>query len=99
MFKKIIHSRRLWEVVTSLLTAFLTYWNVRIIWLAILTAGRSMDRYFAWQYAESVLTAFQWIFAVIGGAAIWLDMVADRLEEEARYKKLARWNRMTAERL
>lgn len=94
MFKKIIHNRKLWEVVMAFLTGFLTYWNVRIIWLAILTAGRSMDQYFAWQHAESVLTAFQWIGAVIGGFAIWLDMVADRLEEEARYKKLVRWNRI-----
>jgi hypothetical protein len=98
MFKKIIHNRKLWEVITALLTGFLTYWNVRIIWISILTIGQSVDRYFAWQHAEAVLTAFQWIFAVIGGSAIWLDMVVDRLEEEARYKKLARWNR-AAERL
>ena len=95
MWNKIIHNRRLWEVVTACLTGFLTYWNVRIIWISILTIGQSVDRYFAWQYAEQVLNAFQWISAVVGGAAIWLDMVADRLEEEARYKKLARWNRVT----
>ena len=94
MWRKIIHNQNLWEVVTGLLTGFLTYWNVRIIWLAILTAGQSMERYFAWQHAEGVLTAFQWMGAVIGGFAIWLGMVADRLEEEARYKKLARWNRI-----